>query len=140
MILTKTHELLGSSDSVVVDLAVVLCSITLVLVILSIVLQICILLYGDNMKNLFNKIKFFKKRQKTDVMFLTSFFNDLASVLAKMSVDKIGALIVIENKDNLTSYINIGNKVDSAFFPEFVTSIFYNHKSALHDGAMIIRN
>jgi len=69
-----------------------------------------------------------------------NFVNNLASVLAKMSADKIGALIVIENKDSLTPYINIGNKVDATFFPEFVTSIFYNKKSPLHDGAIIVRN
>ena len=34
----------------------------------------------------------------------------------------------------------MGKKVDVKFFPEFVTSVFYNHKSPLHDGAMIIRN
>ena len=30
--------------------------------------------------------------------------------------------------------------MDSPFFPEFVYSVFYNHESALHDGAMILRN
>jgi diadenylate cyclase len=69
-----------------------------------------------------------------------SFINNFASVLIKMSADKVGALIVIENKDSLLPYINIGNRVDAAFFPEFITSIFYNKKSALHDGAVIIRN
>jgi diadenylate cyclase len=57
-----------------------------------------------------------------------------------MSAYKIGSLIVIENKDSLTPYINIGNKIDSPFFPEFITSIFYNKKSPLHDGAIIVRD
>lgn len=69
-------------------------------------------------------------------MFITSF----ATALARLGNNKVGALIVIENRDNLEKYIQLGNKVDSSFFPEFVYSIFYNHESALHDGAMILRN
>lgn len=84
----------------------------------------------------------FKDRKKRIVnidelaMFITSF----ATALSRLSNNKVGALIVFENKDNLEKYIQLGNKVDSPFFPEFVYSIFYNHESALHDGAMILRN
>lgn len=84
----------------------------------------------------------FKDRKKRVVnidelaMFITSF----ATALSRLSNNKVGALIVFENKDNLEKYIQLGNKVDSPFFPEFVYSIFYNHESALHDGAMILRN
>ena len=63
-----------------------------------------------------------------------------ATALSRLSSNKVGALLVFENKDNLEKYVQLGNKVDSPFFAEFVYSIFYNHESALHDGAMILRN
>jgi DNA integrity scanning protein DisA with diadenylate cyclase activity len=102
--------------------------------------QILTAVYGVEIKNFFYRLRFTKKRQRDDIRFLLDFFNNLASTLVKLSADRVGALIVIENKDSLTPYINIGNKIDAAFFPEFVTTVFYNHKSALHDGAIIIRN
>ena len=94
----------------------------------------------NDVKTFFRKFISFKGRKKQDVKTLLEFINNLSSVLSKMSKDRIGALIVIENKDNLSSYINIGNRIDSAFNPELVVSIFYNKLSALHDGAMIIRD
>ena len=68
------------------------------------------------------------------------FTNNIAISLAKLSYDKIGGIIIIENKNNLNKYINLGTKIDADFSPEFVVNVFYNHKSPLHDGAMIIRN
>jgi diadenylate cyclase len=122
------------------DTVIVLGIIIIILLIVLIVSQVIISTYGTEIKNFISRIRFSKKNKNNNIQFLISFFNDLASVLIKMSNDKIGALIVVENKDSLTPYINIGSKVDVQFFPEFVTSVFYNHKSALHDGAMIIRN
>jgi diadenylate cyclase len=122
------------------DISLVLLIITVLLLIGLIVVQILFAIYGNEIKSFFSRFRFTKKRQNSDIKFLLDFFNNLASTLVKLSSDRVGALIVIENNDSLTPYINIGNKVDANFFPEFVTSIFYNHKSALHDGAMIIRN
>ena len=34
----------------------------------------------------------------------------------------------------------MGTKIDTNFSPEFVINVFYNHKSPLHDGAMIVHN
>lgn len=88
------------------------------------------------------KASIFKDRKKKVVnvdevaMFITAF----ATSLARLSSNKVGALIVFENRDNLEKYIQLGNKIDSPFFAEFVYSIYYNHESSLHDGAMIIRN
>jgi len=71
---------------------------------------------------------------------ISSFITNLSTSLSRLSSNKVGALIVLENRDNLQKYIELGNKVSSSFFPEFVYSIFFNHDSALHDGAMIVRN
>jgi diadenylate cyclase len=125
---------------VVVDISLILTIICVLLLISLIAIQILLAIYGVEIKNFFSRLRFTKKSQTNDIKFLLDFFNNLASTLVKLSTDKVGALIVIENKDTLSTYINIGNKIDANFFPEFVTNIFYNHKSALHDGAMIIRN
>jgi diadenylate cyclase len=122
------------------DAAFVLLILTVFLLIGLIIVQILLAIYGNEIKSFFSRFRFTKKSQTNDIKFLLDFFNNLASTLVKLSSDRVGALIVIENNDSLAPYINIGNKVDANFFPEFVTSIFYNHKSALHDGAMIIRN
>ncbi len=64
----------------------------------------------------------------------------LASTLIKLSNDKTGAIIIFEVKDDLKRYVELGYDVKTKFSPEFVTSIFYNKKSPLHDGAMIVKS
>lgn len=81
-----------------------------------------------------------KRKRIINVDEVSMFMTNLATALARLSSSKVGAIIVFENKDSLEKYIQLGNKVDSPFFPEFVYSIFFNHESALHDGAMIVRN
>lgn len=82
--------------------------------------------------------KFFKKNKEDSNRY--DFYGNLSSSLVKLSTDKIGSIIAIERKDSLETYVNIGYKVVSDFSPEFIISIFYNKHSALHDGAIIVRN
>lgn len=91
-------------------------------------------------KDVFKKINFLKKKDKDEYNKMMTFIGKLVCSLIKMSNDKVGALIVIEKNDSLNQYINIGNKIESDFFPELVYTIFYNKKSPLHDGAIIVRN
>ena len=91
-----------------------------------------------NMKKLWLFLR--KKKKAVDVDIIKDFAINLTNVLAKLSNDKVGGLIVIENKDSLEQYAQTGNKIDSPFYSEFIYTIFYNHASALHDGAIIIRN
>lgn len=88
------------------------------------------------------KTSLYKDRRKKiiNVDEVSIFLAAFATSLTRLSASKVGAIIVIENRDNLERYVQLGNKIDSPFFPEFVYSIFFNHESALHDGAMIIRN
>ena len=98
-----------------------------------------IILFKDRIVNSWRRRR--HKRKNKDVNIdLSYFINNLASYLAKLSFDKTGALVVLENENNIQKYIEAGKKVDVDFFPEFVTNVFYNHKSPLHDGAMIIRD
>ncbi len=87
-----------------------------------------------------NKNHLKNKKRKKVIEQVDIFINNVVTSLAKLSYDKIGGIIIIENRDNLDKYINLGTKVKSDFLPEFITSIFYNHKSPLHDGAMIVRD
>ncbi|WP_033159706.1 diadenylate cyclase CdaM [Mycoplasmoides alvi] len=68
------------------------------------------------------------------------FIDNLSSSLLKLSSDKIGAIIAIEQNDALDFYINVGYKIQGDFSPEFIISVFYNKNSALHDGAIIVRD
>jgi diadenylate cyclase len=132
-------QVLHASDSAEAALTS-LTVIMMIFLIIMLALQIIFIIYGNEVRTFFRKLVFFKSKKKQDVKTILEFINNLSSVLSKMSKDRIGALIVIENKDNLASYINIGNRIESAFNPELVVSVFYNKLSALHDGAMIVRN
>lgn len=137
--LLKAKQILTSSN--VSETAITTLSIIMMMILIVLLgLQIIFIIYGNEVRSFFKKFSFFKIKKKQDTRVLLEFINNLASVLSKMSKEKTGALIVIENKDNLAAYINIGNRIDSPFNPELVVSIFYNKLSALHDGAMIIRN
>ena len=98
-----------------------------------------IILFKDRIVNSWRR-RMHKRKNKDVNIDLSYFINNLASSLAKLSFDKTGALVVLENENNIQKYIEAGKKVDVDFFPEFVTNVFYNHKSPLHDGAMIIRD
>ena len=127
-----------SSSVVFTNEMIIILALVVLTVILAIV-QILFIIFQKQIQELIDKRKKVNKQSK-NVTEIMHFINDLASTLAKMSYDKIGALLVVENKDNLKKYIDLGKKVCVKFFPEFLTSVFYNHKSPLHDGAMIIRN
>jgi len=71
---------------------------------------------------------------------ISTFISSFATALCRLSSHKVGALIVLENRDSLQKYVELGSQVEASFLPELVYSIFYNHESALHDGAMIVRN
>lgn len=115
-------------------------STILVLFIFLIISQIIYFFFANEIKNFCMKL-FTKSTQKNnEILKVITFINSLSSVLCKMSANKVGALIVIENNDNLARFVNVGNKITSPFSAELVLSVFYNKKSPLHDGAMIIRD
>ncbi len=61
----------------------------------------------------------------------------VCNAAASMSKDKIGALIVFENKTPLGEIINTGTVIDAEVSAPLICNIFYP-KSPLHDGAAII--
>ncbi|MDP2173298.1 MAG: diadenylate cyclase CdaA [Candidatus Cloacimonadaceae bacterium] len=74
----------------------------------------------------------FKKREKAAV------YTPLIDAVSSMSFRKMGAIIVLENKRKLNEYIQNGEPIDAAISLRLILTIF-NPRSALHDGAIIIR-
>ncbi len=65
--------------------------------------------------------------------------SDITSAVCDMSLEKTGALIVIERETKLGDIIKTGTVVDAYHDPMLIKNIFFN-KAPLHDGAMIIRD
>lgn len=80
--------------------------------------------------------RFFSKRAKVksnqeDIM-------PIVMACKKMSMDKVGALIIIERSVGLKEYISSGEQIDAIVNNSLIQNIFFKN-SPLHDGAMIIR-
>ncbi|MBW6514389.1 MAG: diadenylate cyclase CdaA [Candidatus Syntrophosphaera sp.] len=67
-----------------------------------------------------------------------SIYMTLIDAISSMSFRKTGALIVIENRRKLNEYIHSGEMIDATMSLRLILTIF-NPRSALHDGAIIIR-
>lgn len=74
----------------------------------------------------------FKKRESNSI------YMPMIDAVSSMSFRKTGALIVMENKRKLNEYIQSGEVVDAVLSLRLILTIF-NPKSALHDGAIIVR-
>ncbi len=54
-----------------------------------------------------------------------------------MAQDKVGALIVLKNKQSLSAYEDTGEKVDGLLSARLIENLFFKN-SPLHDGALFI--
>lgn len=59
--------------------------------------------------------------------------------VARLSKEKIGALIAVERQASLSSMIESGITIDAELNSYLIESIFFP-KSALHDGGVVVRN
>lgn len=80
----------------------------------------------------------FKGRQYREITELDKFVDSLASSVYRLSLKRIGALIVLENKDSFDEYAQKAVMLNAAFSSELLESIFETN-SPLHDGSVIIR-
>ena len=64
---------------------------------------------------------------------------EVVVTVSKLSAKRHGAIIVIEQEDNLEDYLQGGIIIDAAVSAPLLESIFYPG-SQLHDGAVFIRN
>lgn len=78
----------------------------------------------------FGKIKPQQFERKTD---------EIVNAVASLSRQKIGALIVIENKVGLADIVETGTILDAEISSELSINIFFPN-SPLHDGALIIKD
>lgn len=67
----------------------------------------------------------------------TEAVNEVTEACRRMSEDKTGALIVIEQSNSLTEIIGTGDKVDAAIHRRLLMNLFFKN-SPLHDGAVVI--
>lgn len=66
------------------------------------------------------------------------FLEALTHCIFRMSEKRIGAIIILENKDSLEEFARNGVMLKGEFSPELIESIFMT-STPLHDGAVIIR-
>lgn len=78
----------------------------------------------------------FREMNKEKAKQLTS---TLIRTIDNFSINKTGALIIIERETNLTDIAETGTPIDAGITESLLDSIFYPG-TALHDGACIIRN
>lgn len=126
-------------DSNTILLIVILCFFIVLLTIIFLFSLISIKYVKKNNKN------FFKRKKNDNQEFINlkvknKFANELISTLEYLQNEKIGALIVLSNKDDLDFFIKNGFQINCKFSPELLICIFNNKRSALHDGAIIIKD
>lgn len=81
-------------------------------------------------------------RHPTGRFFITDnieFIKETFKAIREMSKNKIGGIIVFEQKTGLMNYVESGTVLNADVKKELLLSIFHP-KSLLHDGAVIIRN
>lgn len=76
--------------------------------------------------------------ENRDMVALTHAVDNLCEAVCDLSLDKTGALIVIERTTKLGEYIKPGDEINANMSPMLLRNLFFN-KAPLHDGAVIIR-
>lgn len=82
-----------------------------------------------------NIVSDFKKLKRSEISDLIS---EIVEAVKIMSKNRVGALIVIIQKTGLKDIIETGTTINAKISKELILTIF-QPKSALHDGAVIIR-
>ena len=75
--------------------------------------------------------------ENRDMVALTHAVDNLCEAVCDLSLDKTGALIVIERSTKLGEYIKPGDEINSVLSPMLLRNLFFN-KAPLHDGAVVI--
>ena len=88
-------------------------------------------------RNLFSNIVLFDPKQDNR-RFSSKTIEGIVEASARMSGEKTGALLVIEQVTMLSEYVNTGIVLDSIVSEQVLLNIFADH-TPLHDGAVIIR-
>lgn len=86
-----------------------------------------------------NGLKNLGSGDNRDLVALTHAVDNLCEAVCDLSLDKTGALIVIERTTKLGEYIKPGDEINATLSPLLLRNLFFN-KAPLHDGAVIIRD
>lgn len=70
---------------------------------------------------------------------LSEVINSICAAVGSLSLERTGALIVIERQTGLDEVIASGVPLDASVTPELLETLFYKG-TALHDGAVVIRH
>lgn len=102
--------------------------------------QHCILCNLETIKEKFQQIETMASSfyLKCYLANYTDKFEELSSSLEQLSKKRIGALIVIERKDQLDGLIQRGTTIGAKLTTALLESIFYPG-NPLHDGAVVVR-
>ena len=84
-------------------------------------------------------LKSFGSAENRDMVALTHAVDNLCEAVCDLSLDKTGALIVIERSTKLGEYIKPADEINATLSPMLIRNLFFN-KAPLHDGAVIIRD
>lgn len=88
---------------------------------------------ADSFKNLIAGLGLrYKEDDSTDL-------NSICDACASMAQDKVGALILLTQENNLNEIIETGVTIDAIISKPLIENIFFKN-SPLHDGAMVIAN
>lgn len=112
----------------------------ILLIIITVLVSLILLLVGlpkllEIIKTKMMKSKYDKLGKSTQVRLI----NQLREAVAFLSKNKVGALVTIENSDNIDNLRTDGVIINANISSSLLISIF-NKESPLHDGAAVIRN
>ncbi|QGZ97536.1 diadenylate cyclase [Mycoplasma sp. NEAQ87857] len=117
--------------------------LTAVIVLCCLILVLAIVILSVNLGSYLNNlIKFKFKKSKYDKLGKSSqirLINQLRESVEYLSKNNIGALITIENSDNIDNLRTDGVILNANISSALLISIF-NKNSPLHDGAVVIRD
>lgn len=123
----STGKMLETTQLILLIIITALVSFILILVGLPKLLEL--------IKSKMMKSKYDKLGRSTQVRLI----NQLREAVAFLSKNKVGAIVTIENSDNIDNLRTDGVIINANISSSLLISIF-NKESPLHDGAVVIRN
>jgi len=97
-----------------------------------------IVIFQPELRVALSKLSLKGKRYR-EITEFDKFLDQLANSVYRMSEKRIGALIVLENEDNLNEFAEKAVMLKGEFSPELIETIFATN-TPLHDGAVILRD
>ena len=127
--------------------AAVLCNLSMVKTVLSFVIDsiiiICVVIFQPELRKILEKIG--RTGIRSTMFFsgdedeMSCAIDNISKAAGSMKETKTGALIILERTTQLGDHLESGTIIDAVCSKSLLESLFFKN-SALHDGAVIIRN